>query len=74
MRDSEREAETQAGGEAGSLQGARCGTPSQDLGSQSEIKADTQPLSHAGALHWCLLKNRSGKTNQSFCFRKKKKG
>ena len=28
MRDTEREAETQAGGEAGSMQGARCGTRS----------------------------------------------
>ena len=32
MRDTqrEREAETQAEGEAGSMQGARCGTPSRD--------------------------------------------
>ena len=29
MRDTEREAETQAEGEAGPLQGARCGTRSQ---------------------------------------------
>ena len=32
MRDTQREAETQAEGEAGSLQGAQCGTPSQDPG------------------------------------------
>ena len=32
MRDTEREAETQAEGEAGSLQGAPCGTRSQDPG------------------------------------------
>ena len=32
MRDTEREAETQAEGEAGSLRGARCGTRSRDLG------------------------------------------
>ena len=30
MRDTHREAETQAGGEAGSMQGARCGTRSRD--------------------------------------------
>ena len=29
MRDTQREAETQAEGEAGSIQGARCGTQSQ---------------------------------------------
>ena len=49
MRDTEREAETQAEGEAGSLQGAQCGTRSQDLGSRPEPKADAQPLSHPGA-------------------------
>ena len=32
MKDTEREAETQAEGEAGSMQGARGGTPSQDPG------------------------------------------
>ena len=32
MRDTEREAETQAEGEAGSMQGARCRTRSQDPG------------------------------------------
>ena len=32
MRDTEREAETQAEGETGFLQGARCGTRSQDPG------------------------------------------
>ena len=32
MTDTEREAETQAEGEAGSLRGVRCGTPSQDSG------------------------------------------
>ena len=30
MREREREADTQAEGEAGSMQGARCGTPSWD--------------------------------------------
>ena len=36
----EREAETQAEGETGSMQGARCGTPSPDPGSYPEPKAD----------------------------------
>ena len=48
MRDTEREAETQTEGEAGSLQGARCGTRSQDLGSHPGLTADAQPLSHPG--------------------------
>ena len=47
-RDTERKAETQAEGEAGSSQGARCGTWSPDSGSHPEPKADTQPLSHPG--------------------------
>ena len=58
MRDTEREAETKAEGEAGSMQGAGCGTHPRTPGSQpdpevmsewlSEPKADTQPLSHPG--------------------------
>ena len=48
MRDTEREAETWAKGEAGSLQGAQCGTRSQIPGSRPEPKADTQLLSHPG--------------------------
>ena len=42
------EAETQGEGEAGSLQGAGCGTRSWDLGSLPEPKAGAQPLSHPG--------------------------
>ena len=45
----QREAETQAEGEAGSLRGAQSWTQSQDPGLGSEPKADTQPLSHPGA-------------------------
>ena len=45
MRDTEREAETQAEREA---QGARCGTQSQIPGSHPEPKADAQPLSRPG--------------------------
>ena len=40
--------ETQAEGEAGSLQGARCGTRSLTLGSRPEPNAVAQPLSHPG--------------------------
>ena len=58
MRDTEREAETQAEGEAGSIQGAQCGTRSQDLrimGSQPEPKADAQSPSHPGVPQVCTL-------------------
>ena len=48
MRDTEREAETQAEGEAGSMQGARCGTRSWIPGSHPELKAGAKPLSHPG--------------------------
>ena len=48
MRNTEREAETQAKGEAGSMQGAGCGTRSQDPRSCLEPKAATQLLSHPG--------------------------
>ena len=44
-----REAETQADGEAGFQQGARCRTRSWNPGITPEPKADTQPLSHPGA-------------------------
>ena len=43
-----REAETQAEGEADSLQQARCGTRSRIPGSRLEQKADAQLLSHPG--------------------------
>ena len=48
MRDTEREAETQVEGEAGSLRGARCRLNPKSLGSHSELEADAQPLSHPG--------------------------
>ena len=44
MRDTETEAER----EAGSMQGAQPGTLSQIPGSCPEPKADAQPLSHPG--------------------------
>ena len=49
MRNTEREAEIQAEGEAGSMQGAQCRTGSQDQGSRPEPKADSHPMSHPGA-------------------------
>ena len=44
MRDTDREAETQAEGEADSPQGARCRTRSQEPRIMPEPKADAQPL------------------------------
>ena len=46
MRDKEREAETKAEGEAGSLKGAPHGTSSQDPKIMIEPNADAQPLGH----------------------------
>ena len=52
MRDTKREAETKAEGEAGSLQGEPdAGLDPRIPGSQPEPKADTQPLSHPGVPH-----------------------
>ena len=49
MRDTEREAKTQAEGKTGSSQEPDAGLDPQTLGSQPETKADAQPLSHPGA-------------------------
>ena len=46
MRDTEREAETQAEGEAGSLQGTSAGLNPRILESRPEQKTDAQPLSY----------------------------
>ena len=46
----EREAETQAEGEAGSMQEPDVGLYPETAGSHREPKADTQPLSHPGVL------------------------
>ena len=51
-----REAETQAEGEASSLQGARYGTLSRTPESRPELKADAQPLSLPGVPEHRLLK------------------
>ena len=50
MRDMQREAETQAEGEAGSLWEPDVVLDPRTLGSLPEPKADVQPLSHPGAL------------------------
>ena len=48
MRNIKREAETQAEGEAGCMQGARCGTRSLNPRIRSQAKSRAQPLSHPG--------------------------
>ena len=48
MRDAQREAETQAEGEAHFMQGAQCETRSRDQDDGPEPKADAQPLYHTG--------------------------
>ena len=48
MRDTEREAETQAEGEAGSLQEPDVGLHPRTPGSHPGPKAGTKPLSHPG--------------------------
>ena len=48
MRGAEREAETQAEGEAGSIQEPDVRLDPRTSGSRPEPKADAQPLNHAG--------------------------
>ena len=48
MRDTQREAETQAEGEAGTLKGSPMWDSIQDPESCPELKADAQLLSHPG--------------------------
>ena len=56
MRDTEREAETQAEGKAGSTQGAQWGEPDpRTPGSCPELKADSQLLSHPGVPSFIML-------------------
>ena len=50
MRDTQRGTEIQAEGEAGSCREPNEGLDPRTPGSQPEPKADTQPLSHPGAL------------------------
>ena len=67
MRDTEREAETQAEGEAGSMQGARRGTGFQVSRIMPWAEGGAKPLSHLGCPHvyghtetghWLLLRQR----------------
>ena len=46
------------------MQGAQCGTRSQDLGSHPEPKADTQPLSHRSPPKYILKKKRRRKNKE----------
>ena len=48
MRDTQREAETEAEGEAGPMQEARVGLDPRTLGSCPGPKAGAKPLSHPG--------------------------
>ena len=61
MWDTQREAETEVEGEAGSLWGPRCGTPSLDPESCPKSKADPQLLSHPGipilTIYWEEVQN-----------------
>ena len=73
MRDTEREAQIQAEGEAGSMKGAWCGTRSQVSRITPRTKGGTKPLSHWGcAIHsfWrisgSLLTQRIHKNMQCF--------
>ena len=54
IHERHREAETQAEGEAGSMQGARCGPWDHAL---SQRQTDAQPLSHPGVPGCLLLQN-----------------
>ena len=53
MRDTEREAKTQAEGEAGSCVEPDVGLDPRTLRSHPEPKAGAQPLSHSGAPWTC---------------------
>ena len=55
MRGTEKEAETQAGGEAGSCGEPDVGLHPRTLRSQPEPKADVQPLSHPGNPKWSFF-------------------
>ena len=57
-----REAETQAEGEAGSMQGAQCGTRSQVSRIRPWAAGSAKPLSHPGCLQWkFFLKSDEGR-------------
>ena len=51
----EREAETQAEGEAGPMQGAQCGTPSRVSRVTPWAAGGAKPLSHSGCPKYSVL-------------------
>ena len=57
MRDTQREAETQVEGEAGSMQGTRRGTWSRVSGITSWAEGSVKPLSHLGCPSFFLFKD-----------------
>ena len=59
MRDTEREAETQAEGEAGSMQGARCGTQSWVSKIMPQAEDSAKPLSHPGFPNTFILESKN---------------
>ena len=59
MRGTEKEAETQAEGEAGSSGEPDVGLDPRTLGSRLESKADAQPLSHLGIPNKVNLNSKS---------------
>ena len=58
MKDTERDAETQAEGAAGSQGEPDAGLEPRTPGSQPEPKADAQPLSHPGVPQPSILNTR----------------
>ena len=67
MRDTDRKAETQAEGEAGSLQGARCGTQSQVSRITPWAKGSDKPLSHPGCPQKDISKSMSSLGKEPLC-------
>ena len=56
MRDTQREAETQAEGEAASMRGPGVGLDPRSLGSHPGPKASAKPLSHPRiSMNMCLI-------------------
>ena len=65
MRDTEREAETQAEREAGSMQGARCGTQPWVSRIRPWAEGSAKLLSHPGSPHGGFLSRELTHTNET---------
>ena len=65
IHEKHREAETQAEGEAGSMQGVQCRTRSPDVGSCPEPKEDAQPRSHPSVPLVLFFKTKKGAVSYS---------